>query len=123
MSSQASSTRTTTGKINGPATSTSRRPRVATPATTTAAISQDFSEALAVIQEHYIDGNKVEDTKRMLTGGFRPYAIQVSPKGDVAVVVNQGGNAGDIDTINVIDLKPPFRRRKRRRGLAARGAK
>ena len=41
----------------------------------------------------------------MLTGGFRPYAIQVSPKGDGAVVVNQGGNAGDIDTINVIDLK------------------
>src|SRR5262249_28307645 len=52
-----------------------------------------------------VDGNKVEDTKRLLTGGFRPYAIQVSPKGDIAVVGNQGGNAGDIDTINVIDLK------------------
>jgi hypothetical protein len=37
--------------------------------------------------------------------GFRPYAIQVSPKGDVAVVGNQGGNTGDIDTINVIDLE------------------
>jgi hypothetical protein len=47
----------------------------------------------------------------------------MSPKGDVAVVGNQGGNTGDIDTINVIDLKPPFRRRKRRRGVAARGAK
>ena len=52
-----------------------------------------------------IDGNKVEDTKRPMTGGFQPYAIQVSPKGDVAVVGNQGGNTGDIDTINVIDLK------------------
>ena len=52
-----------------------------------------------------IDGNKVEDTKRVMTGGFQPYAIQVSPKGDVAVVGNQGGNTGDIDTINVIDLK------------------
>jgi len=51
-----------------------------------------------------IDGNKVEDTKAMLTGGFQPYAIQVSPKGGVAVYGNQGGNTGDIDTINVIDL-------------------
>ncbi len=40
-----------------------------------------------------------------MTGGFRPYAIQISPKGDVAVVGNQGGNTGDIDTINVIELK------------------
>ncbi|HXX84110.1 MAG TPA: YncE family protein [Casimicrobiaceae bacterium] len=52
-----------------------------------------------------VDGNKVEDTKQTMTGGFQPYAIQVSPKGDVAVVGNQGGNTGDIDTINVIDLK------------------
>jgi DNA-binding beta-propeller fold protein YncE len=52
-----------------------------------------------------VDGNKVEDTKQTMTGGFQPYAIQISPKGDVAVVGNQGGNTGDIDTINVIDLK------------------
>jgi DNA-binding beta-propeller fold protein YncE len=52
-----------------------------------------------------VEGNKVEDTKRVMTGGFQPYAIQVSSKGDVAVVGNQGGNTGDIDTINVIDLK------------------
>ena len=52
-----------------------------------------------------VDGDKVEDTKRVMTGGFQPYAIQVSPKGDVAVVGNQGANAGDIMTINVIDLK------------------
>jgi WD40 repeat protein len=52
-----------------------------------------------------VEGDKVEDTKRVMTGGFQPYAIQISPKGDVAVVGNQGGNTGDIDTINVIDLK------------------
>ena len=52
-----------------------------------------------------VDGNKVEDTKQTMTGGFQPYAIQISPKGDIAVVGNQGGNTGDIDTINVIDLK------------------
>jgi DNA-binding beta-propeller fold protein YncE len=51
-----------------------------------------------------VDGDKVEDTKRVMTGGFQPYAIQVSPKGDVAVFGNQGGDTGDIDTINVIDL-------------------
>jgi DNA-binding beta-propeller fold protein YncE len=52
-----------------------------------------------------VDGTKVEDTKNVLTGGYQPYAIQISPKGDVAVFGNQGGNTGDIDTINVIDLK------------------
>jgi DNA-binding beta-propeller fold protein YncE len=52
-----------------------------------------------------VEGNKVEDTKRVMTGGFQPYAIQISPKGDVAVVGNSGAGTGDIDTINVIDLK------------------
>jgi DNA-binding beta-propeller fold protein YncE len=39
-----------------------------------------------------------------MTGGFRPYAVEVSPKGDIAVVGNQGANAGDIMPVNVIDL-------------------
>jgi sugar lactone lactonase YvrE len=51
-----------------------------------------------------VEGDKVEDTKRSMTGGYAPYAIQVSPKGNIAVYGNQGGNTGDIDTINVIDL-------------------
>jgi len=67
-----------------------------------ALVTRDGDHKISVLS---IDGTKVEDTKRVLTGGFRPYAIQVSPKGDIAVVGNQGGNAGDIDTINVIDLK------------------
>ena len=67
-----------------------------------ALVSRDGDHKISVLT---IDGNKVEDTKQAITGGFRPYAIQVSPKGDVAIVGNQGGNAGDIDTINVIDLK------------------
>jgi DNA-binding beta-propeller fold protein YncE len=68
----------------------------------TALVARDGDHKISVLA---IDGNKVEDTKRMMTGGFRPYAIQISPKGDIAVVGNQGGGAGDIDTINVIDLK------------------
>lgn len=67
-----------------------------------ALVSRDGDHKISVLS---IDGTKVEDTRRLMTGGFRPYAIQVSPKGDIAVVGNQGGNTGDIDTINVIDLK------------------
>src|SRR5438093_11746615 len=67
-------TRSTTGKVNGPAPSTARRPRVTTPPTSTAAISEDFSEALALIQEHYIDGNKLDYKdvyKSSITGMLR----------------------------------------------------
>jgi DNA-binding beta-propeller fold protein YncE len=67
-----------------------------------ALVSRDGDHKISILS---VDGTKVEDTKKMLTGGVRPYALQVSPKGDIAVVVNQGGGAGDIDTINVIDLK------------------
>jgi YVTN family beta-propeller protein len=52
-----------------------------------------------------IDGTKVEDTKKFMVGGFRPYSLVVSPKGDVAVFGNQGGGQGDSDQINVVDLK------------------
>ena len=66
-----------------------------------ALVSRDGDHRISILT---IDGSNVQDTKRMMTGGFRPYPVEVSPKGDVAVVGNQGGNAGDIDTINVIDL-------------------
>jgi DNA-binding beta-propeller fold protein YncE len=56
-----------------------------------------------------IDGSKVEDTKKFMVGGFRPYSLAISSKGDVAVFGNQGGGQGDDDVINVVDLKqdPP----------------
>jgi len=68
----------------------------------TVLVTRDGDHKISILS---VDGTKVEDTKRMLTGGFRPYPVQVSPKGDIAVVGNQGGGAGDIDTINVIDMK------------------
>ena len=37
-----------------------RRPRVRNPNNPTEAVAQDFSEALSVIQENYIDGNKLD---------------------------------------------------------------
>lgn len=56
-----------------------------------------------------IDGNKVEDTKKFMVGGIRPYSLDISSRGDVAVFGNQGGGQGDADVINVVDLKmdPP----------------
>ena len=67
-----------------------------------ALVSRDGDHKISVLS---VDGTKVEDTKRMMTGGIRPYPIEVSPKGDIAAVGNQGGGAGDIDTLNIIDLK------------------
>lgn len=46
------------GRGNAPI-SAARRPR-RTPGNSTAAVSDDFKEALSVIQEHYVDGNKID---------------------------------------------------------------
>jgi DNA-binding beta-propeller fold protein YncE len=56
-----------------------------------------------------IDGDKVEYTKRDLHAGLRPYGIDVSSRGDIAVVANIGLGTGDADTISIIDVqaKPP----------------
>jgi DNA-binding beta-propeller fold protein YncE len=56
-----------------------------------------------------VDGSKVEPTGREISAGLRPSALDVSAKGEVAVVANIGVGAGDADTISVIDLKlePP----------------
>jgi DNA-binding beta-propeller fold protein YncE len=66
-----------------------------------ALVTRDGDHKVSILS---VDGNKVADTKRVLTGGFRPYAIQVSPKGDIALVGNQGANSGDIVAVHVIDL-------------------
>jgi DNA-binding beta-propeller fold protein YncE len=73
-----------------------------TPDGNTALVTRDGDHKISVLS---VDGTTVTDTKRVMTGGFRPYAVQVSPKGDIAVVGNQGANAGDIMPVNVIDLK------------------
>jgi DNA-binding beta-propeller fold protein YncE len=56
-----------------------------------------------------IDGDKVEYTKRDMNAGIRPYGLDISSKGDVAVVANIGRGQGDSDTVSLIDLKvtPP----------------
>jgi carboxyl-terminal processing protease len=47
------------GKAAAPATLPGRRPRRMS-GIGTAAVAQDFSEALSVIQEHYVEGNKID---------------------------------------------------------------
>jgi DNA-binding beta-propeller fold protein YncE len=68
----------------------------------TALITRDGDHRISILA---VDGNTVTDTKRVMTGGHRPYAVQVSPKGDIAVIGNQGANAGDIMPVNVVDMK------------------
>src|SRR5262249_37533973 len=73
-----------------------------TPDGKTALVTRDGDHRISVLS---VEGTKVTDTKRVMSGGFRPYALQISPKGDIAVVGNQGLNTGDIMPVNVIDLK------------------
>lgn len=71
-----------------------------------ALVTRDGDHRISVLS---VDGSKVEDSKRFMVGGFRPYSLEISSKGDVAVFGNQGGGQGDSDVINVVDLKanPP----------------
>jgi len=72
----------------------------------TALVTRDGDHRISVLS---VDGNKVEDTKKYMVAGFRPYSISISPKGTVAVLSNQGGGQGDTDLLSVMDLKvnPP----------------
>jgi DNA-binding beta-propeller fold protein YncE len=52
-----------------------------------------------------IDGRAVSYTKRDIAAGLEPYAIDVTPAGDAAVVAHIGAGAlGGVDTLAVIDL-------------------
>lgn len=77
-----------------------------TPDGKTALVTRDNDHKISVLA---IDGTKVTDTKREISAGLRPYGIDVSGKGDVAVVANLGPSSGDADTVSLIDLaaKPP----------------
>ena len=71
-----------------------------------ALVTRDGDHKISVLS---IDGTKVEYTKRDLNAGLRPYGIDVSSKGDVAVVANIGAGQGDTDTVSLIDVRaqPP----------------
>lgn len=77
-----------------------------TPDGKSALVTRDGDNRVSIL---LVDGNKVEDSKKFMVGGIRPYSMEISSKGDVAVITNQGGGQGDIDVITVVDLKakPP----------------
>jgi len=70
-----------------------------TPDGKTALVTRDGDHFISVLA---IDGTKVEYTKRDLSAGLRPYGLDISRDGSVAVVANIGRGGGDHDTI-----KPP----------------
>lgn len=71
-----------------------------------ALVTRDGDNKISVLS---IDGTSVTYTKRDISAGLRPYGIDISPKGDIAVVANIGTGSGDADTISVIDMRaqPP----------------
>jgi DNA-binding beta-propeller fold protein YncE len=77
-----------------------------TPDGKTALVTRDGDNKISVLA---IDGAKVTDTKREISAGLRPYGLDISAKGDFAMVANIGTGSGDSDTVSLIDLvaKPP----------------
>jgi DNA-binding beta-propeller fold protein YncE len=75
---------------------------VFTPDGKTALVTRDGDSMISILA---IDGTKVEYTKRDLSAGLRPYGIEISADGSVAVVANIGRGGGDNDTVSVIDLR------------------
>ena len=79
---------------------------VFTPDGTMALVTRDNDHKISVLS---VSGDKVEYTKRDINAGLRPYQVDVTGSGEVAVVANIGIGQGDADTISLIDLKakPP----------------
>jgi DNA-binding beta-propeller fold protein YncE len=73
-----------------------------TPDGKTALLTRDGDSMISILG---IDGTKVEYTKRDLSAGLRPYGMDISADGSVAVVANIGRGGGDNDTVSVIDLR------------------
>jgi DNA-binding beta-propeller fold protein YncE len=73
-----------------------------TPDGKTALLTLEADSKILVLS---VDGTKVEPSRRVIYAGLHPSAIDIAPKGEVAVVANAGMNAGDADTVSVIDLK------------------
>ena len=72
----------------------------------TALVTRDGDNRTSVLS---IEQAGVAYTKRDIYSGLRPYGVQISSKGDVAVVANIGIGQGDADTVSLIDmsLNPP----------------
>ncbi len=97
-------TLTPAGKIDFGAPASGPSAVVFTPDGKSALVTRDGDNKVSVLA---IDGDKVEYTKRDIGAGLRPYGIDMSAKGDVAVVADLGINNGngDADTVSIIDVQ------------------
>jgi DNA-binding beta-propeller fold protein YncE len=79
---------------------------VFTPDGKSALVTRDGDHMLSILK---IDGDKVESAGRDFGVGIRPYGLDISADGSVAVVANIGRNTGDSETVSLIDMRmnPP----------------
>ena len=75
---------------------------VFTPDGKTALVTRDGDNLISILS---VEGTKVEHARRDLSAGLRPYGLDVSADGSIAVVANIGRGNGDNDTVSVIDLR------------------
>ena len=55
-----------------------------------------------------INGTEVRDTGRSVVANLRPVGIEITPKGDLAIVANIGnGPTGGVDTLTIVDIASP----------------
>jgi hypothetical protein len=55
-----------------------------------------------------VNGTEVRDTGRSVVANLRPVGIEITPKGDLAIVANIGnGPTGGVDTLTVVDIASP----------------
>ena len=96
-----------------------------TPDGKAALVTRDGDHKISLLS---VDGNKVEDSKKFMVGGIRPYRLQISSKGDVAVVaIRAAGRAIRTPSRSLISrqsrrvLPIPSVSGKRRRAWQCRG--
>jgi hypothetical protein len=98
----AGNTLTPVGKINLGDDKSGPSHVAITPDGKTALVTRDGDNKISVLA---IDGTKVEDTKREISAGLRPYGLAIHPNGQVAVVANIGTSSGDADSVSLIDIE------------------
>jgi DNA-binding beta-propeller fold protein YncE len=98
---------TPAGKIDLGAPDSEPSLPVFTPDGRTALVTLNNGHRIAILS---IEGTTVTYTKRDISANLRPYGLEITPDGAVAIAANIGnGPTGGSDTLTVIDLKlnPP----------------
>jgi len=73
-----------------------------TPDGRTALVTRNNDSLISILS---IDGSTVTYTKRDIAAGYKPYGLEITPAGTLALVAHIGAGAtGGVDTIGVIDL-------------------